>query len=82
MQPSTVEVYGKVDKASDKYAMGGAMERWKEVVAASEEITKEPFRIFAIAAHLGLADLMRKAALNTLSVPLRDLLKEEDKELK
>ena len=82
LQPNTVEVYGKVGKAAHKYAMDGAMERWKEVVAASQAVTKEPLRIFAIATHFGLADLMRKAALNTLAVRLSDILEGEDEELK
>jgi hypothetical protein len=73
VKPNDADVYGKVANAIQKYAMDEVMERWKGLVASSEVMTKEPLRIFAIAVHFGWLDVMREAALNTLSIPFRDL---------
>ena len=65
----------KIGKAVQKYGMDEAEKKLKELVKreASDTLTEEPLRAFAVARHLDWVEMMTDAAWNTLTVPLRDL---------
>lgn len=69
----TVEVYLKVGNAARKYAMDEVEEKLMKSARDMEALTKEPFRVFALASHFGWVEVMKAAARNTLKIPLRDL---------
>jgi hypothetical protein len=69
----TVEVYLKVGDAARKYAMDEVEEKLMKTARDMDALTKEPFRVFAVASHFGWVEVMKDAARNTLKIPLRDL---------
>lgn len=71
--PRTVEVYLKVGDAARKYAMDEVEGKLMKAARDMDALTKEPFRVFAIASHFGWVEVMKDAARNTLKIPLRDL---------
>lgn len=69
----TIEIYVKVGHAAQKYGMDEIIQKLGRMAARCEAMEKEPLRAFAVAVHFNWAEVIRMAALNTLSIPLSDL---------
>ncbi|KAF8347915.1 hypothetical protein F5887DRAFT_1157518 [Amanita rubescens] len=69
----TIEVLLNVGKAAKKYGMEEVEEKLMKAAHSMDALTKEPFRIFAVAHRFGWVELMKEAARNTLKIPIRNL---------
>jgi hypothetical protein len=69
----TIEVLLNVGKAAKKYAMEEVEEKLMKAAHSMDALTKEPFRVFAVAYRFGWVEVMKEAARNTLKIPVRNL---------
>ncbi|KAM6491644.1 hypothetical protein JOM56_012888 [Amanita muscaria] len=70
----TLEVYLRLAEAAKKYAMDETLQKLKGLVMSCRMMVEEPLATFAVAMHFGWVEVMREAALNSLAIPLRDLV--------
>ncbi|KAM6497172.1 hypothetical protein JOM56_007645 [Amanita muscaria] len=70
----TLEVYLRLAEAAKKYAMDETLQKLKGLVMSCGMMVEEPVATFAVATHFGWVEVMREAALNSLAIPLRDLV--------
>ncbi|KAM6497171.1 hypothetical protein JOM56_007644 [Amanita muscaria] len=70
----TLEVYTRVAEAAQKYAMDETLQKLKKLVMTCGTMVEEPVATFAVAMHFGWVEVMREAALNSLAIPLPNLV--------
>jgi hypothetical protein len=81
VEPSNIDVCVKVGRAAQKYAMDSVLQKLRRIVLVSEGVVKRPLSVFAIAATFSWVEVMKKAALNTLSISLCNLVVGQTQEL-
>ncbi|KAF8693961.1 hypothetical protein AX14_002232 [Amanita brunnescens Koide BX004] len=70
---NSLDAYHKLGKATQKYSMPVIEDKVKHLLLASSFLTDEPLCVFAISIMLGWGEVVKAAALSTLSSPLEDM---------
>ncbi|KAF8634555.1 hypothetical protein AX17_004145 [Amanita inopinata Kibby_2008] len=78
---SKTDVLIKMAEATQKYGMDEIEGKLRQLFLASQVMVDEPLRAFCVGMHSGWDDVVKAAALNTLSLPQRDLWECDELEL-